>query len=92
MTNQYLCTGKYAHAHIYDTHVDAGLAEAAHRPQGQLVAGVVVGFLVGSSLGNSKMRRMWQLLRRRHELWAAGVRRRRGGTAVERAGEDGRLS
>jgi hypothetical protein len=39
-------------AHIYDTYVDAGLAEAAHRPQGQLVVGVVVGFLVGVVIGD----------------------------------------
>ena len=38
--------------YTYDTYVDAGLVEAAHRPQGQLVAGVVVGFLVGLIIGD----------------------------------------
>ena len=38
--------------YTYDTYVDAGLVEAAHRPQGQVVAGVVGGFLVGVVIGD----------------------------------------
>jgi hypothetical protein len=34
-------------AHIYDTYVDAGLAEVAHQPQGQLVVGFLVGVVIG---------------------------------------------